>query len=263
MKTLFIIFCLLWSFSSAAKDLQGLCEHGAVEGTYQGKIGGTDVRLNLICVEQKRLIASIAVESKSASSYFDSVINLKNSEIDDDQLILSNFLIDHNERRSGSSKSIAAYIKVNLIALKEGRLSGKYMSGNLPEMQNLEALKVQSYSSFVRGNKIHLTKKAVVGTYVVHNFSQGPANLTFDVLDGTPVVYLFIKRAGVSLHLTDGPMWSEDGLFSLVTPLGNGGEPDTKRMFYIRGRFLDEKHIEFYFISPLEGFEGPFTAKRK
>jgi hypothetical protein len=84
--------------------------------------------------------------------------------------------------------------------------------------------------------------------------------LTFDVLLDTPIIYFRSDATGYSLHFSDGPKWDNSGRFSLVTPMGTGGERDDKKLFYIRGRFVDSKQIEFYLISPEDGLQGPFKA---
>jgi hypothetical protein len=190
------------------------------------------------------------------------VASLSIATIDGDQLILSNFMTGNEDRHSGSSKSMVVYIKVDIASLRGGRLHGIYMGGNLPDFKPLDASRVQAFPQVVGLPKPLFAKGAVAGSFNVPTSSWGPSTLVFDIVADTPVAYFRPKDTGQSFHFTDGPKWDGTGAFSTVTAEGNGGEPDDKKLFYLRGRFIDERQIEFYMVSPAKGIEGPLRATR-
>jgi hypothetical protein len=241
--------------------LENLCPD--VEGTYAGKIGEFQSRINLICIDKGRLMASVwqdfgPVDGKPVG---DKVANLSNVAVDEDQLILANFQLGNEERRNGSSKSLVTYLRIDLAALHSGRLHGVFMTGNAQQLKTVDGTRIQTYMRFPDiPLKQPLTKNSVAGSYALSNSTWGAATVIFDVLLGTPVLYFRPTNTGESIRFTDGMKWDASGRFSLATPEGNGGEPDDRKLYYIRGHFLDGGQMEFYMISPITGMEGPLKA---
>src|SRR4051812_15665819 len=120
MRLLICIGCIGFSSMIFARDVGGLCMQG-VEGTYSGKIGKNEARINLICVDKERLMASLYLDFKvpGVPNAIDTAVNLNRASVDGDQLILSNFETGNEERRTGSSKSLVNYIRVDLALIRE------------------------------------------------------------------------------------------------------------------------------------------------
>jgi hypothetical protein len=195
----------------------------------------------------------------TCSSFF----NLNNTAIDGDDLILSNFQVTSGERSSGSSKSTNSYTKLNLKSLSAGKLRGIFISGNMDAFATVAADKIQSYPVLTTVAQKKIDSHALTGAYLTNYTNWKNTILIFDVILGTPVISLVSRDEDVHFHFTDGPAMSSDGLFESMTAEGNGGESDDRKLDYIRGRFVDEKHIQFYFVTPDTGLEGPFEAVRK
>jgi hypothetical protein len=142
-------FLILSCVASNAGEPKYHCSAGA-EGTYVGKIGSVESRINVFCLDQERLMASLDqhLEEPEEPRFVDSTVNFNYANVDGDQLIFSNFQIANQDRRLGSSKSKMAYLRLDRAALQSGRISGKYMCCNLPEMRPVLATRVQTYPRF-------------------------------------------------------------------------------------------------------------------
>lgn len=258
-----MILCFFATSSSWAIDVGGLCASD-VEGTYSGRAGPFNVQINVFCVDKDRMMATICpVVTPDGRVSIDAEINLSYTTIDGDQLILSNFMTGNEDRHSGSSKTTLSYARVDLDSFLKGQFKGFYVSGNMSQYFQLNASRTQRYPKITTVASLNLSSRSVYGVFSITSGSMwSGAHLLFDVLSGTPVVSLVDSKSDSAIHFTDGPLWDGSGLLSIATPEGNGGEPDDKKLFYIRGHFLDADHLDFYLISPAKGLEGPLRAER-
>jgi hypothetical protein len=263
MSGIFFV-CLLISQTVAADPMDGFCT-SEVEGTYQGRLNEDDVRVNLFCVDENRLAATVCPSLGKDRGYdIAAVTNLSNAKFDGDNLVLASFGLENSDRRAGSSKSLISYFRVDLAEFRKGHLTGIYMTGNMSAFQRLDAHKTGSFPQLTSALKEPLPAKAIIGVFKTDMPEDIKAvNLVFDILLGTPVVSLAGTYSHIVNHFTDGPLWDENtGLISIMTAEGNGGEPDDKKLYYMRGRALDANRIEYYVISPVKGLRGPFHAER-
>jgi hypothetical protein len=267
MRSFAALVCLFVSLHASlviADDNPFICDP-QLEGMYDGTLGTFPVRVNIFCVDSEHIAATVCTSVLPDGKFtIDMATSLSNFVVHKGELILANFLLGNKDRRSGSSKSIVSYMHIDLAALSEGKLTGKYLSSAMTDFFPLNGMKVNSFPHLEKAVSLPLDGDSVIGTYRTDMPAElgKPTNVIFDVLDGTPVISLVRTGVGTTNHFTDGPPWDETGVFSSSTAEGNGGEPDDKKMFSIRGHFLDETHLEFYLITPMDGLKGPFKAYR-
>ncbi len=182
--------------------------------------------------------------------------------MDGEDLILSNFQIAPDARGSGSSKSTASYLRINPKSLAAGTLDATYTGKLVPGFVPLHAARAQAYPR-VSGALTHpLAAAAARGVFAIQDGPFAGGRIVFDVLAGTPVVTLLDSARATSIHLTQGATWNNDGLISIATAEGNGGEADDFVFYYLRGSFLTPDLMEFYLVIPALGLNGPFRAIR-
>jgi hypothetical protein len=252
--------CLFTSASSALM-LNDFCKLD-VEGTYSGKLGKLNGRINVICVDGDRVVASVYPDfGVKGIETLESVANLTRLYLDGPEMIFADFDADGPDRRGGSSKSLNFYLRIDAAQLLAEHITGTYMGGNMAAEQDVDMKRIQTYPKLTATPRVSLMRDAVAGSFATHS-SYGDSTLIFDILAGTPIVYLRDSMTGTSWRFTDGAAWDGTGTFSLSVPQGNGGEPDDRKLFYVRGRFLNDKTIEFYLVSPARGLDGPLLAKK-
>lgn len=264
MRALVSIACIFisWAMPAAmAADLAALCQQD-IEGTYLSRLpGGSTFQCNLFCLAPGRIMASVSnsstIDGQAASMNW---ANLSVSSIDDDDLILANFLIGDDDRRTGSSKSTMAYARLSVAALQGGRLEGQYIGKSLSGFLGLHGRRSEKYPQFLPVLATPLSKNAARGMYVISNGSLAGGTVTFDILANTPVVS--IAASDAILRLDDGLAWDGSGVFSIATPEGNGGEADDRYLNFMRGHFVDPDTMEFILVVPSVGLQGPFSARR-
>lgn len=254
---------LFFAIPAFADDLQGLCEQ-AVEGSYIAKFISDKARINIICLTNDRMVGSFtqllddhAVPGASISGS----ASFSHATIDDGQLILSDFPVNNEDRRGHSSKGMVSYLRLNIQALKNHELRGTYMRGNMAKFAPIIGTLETALPRFGGTLKAPLIKANATGVYGVAKTQFGPTHVIFDVLGDTPVIYLRPDSGSGTLHFLDGPKWDGTGIFTSATPEGNGGEPDDKKLFVIRGHFVDGGQLEYYMVSPVK-IEGPLRAAR-
>jgi len=265
ISTIFLtlLIVVMLSVAALASTSAQLCSQD-IEGTYGGTLDGFEVRVNLFCVDKEHIEATVCpVVAANGVPSIDSSTNLNTATIDGDQVILSNFLVGNADRPSGSSKTSLSYAVLDLSSLLNGKVRGRYMTTFSPRFMTLNATRIQKLPQVFSVTKAPLKASTVWGAYsIVGNQRWQGEVVDFDILAGTPIITVTNRLHRIGFHLTVGPVWDESGVISLASPEGNGGEPDDKKLFYIRGHFLDEKHLEFYLLSPANGVEGPLLAIR-
>ncbi len=257
-------FLGLYSMNTHADDIKDLCQHD-IEGTYLGTLGGIKLRVNLICLTDDNLSATVCPAIDNAGTFgIDTVTNLGWAAVEGGKLIIANFALDNASRPSGSSKSIVSYLEISLSALYSGRqLKGAYMTGGMTEFQSVDAKRIKRFPKIIPIAKARLDADTVGGVFRtdVPGDNEG-TNLVFNNLLGTPVVSIVGVSTRLVIHFSEGPLWDTSGVFSSATAEGNGGEPDDKKLNSIRGRFSDADHVEFYLINSVLGLRGPYHGTR-
>lgn len=252
-----LIFLLFFSADRAsATSVADLCQQD-IEGTYQGLFTKTDsFRIELYCLSGDRIIATIGAVDTSSGSYL-SWAYLSFSGIDGDDLILANFKFAAGLRDDGSSKASLSYLRVSIADLLKGALKGSYTGKFLDNFIPVSTSRVKQFPRFTPSSL-----NPPRGMFVVQQGAFSGAHILFDVLDGVPVMSLEQKSSGIAIKLSDGDQWRGDGLLSVATAHGNGGESDDPVLNYLRGRFRDANTLDFYLVIPQNGLMGPYTATR-
>ena len=227
-----------------------------VEGSYSGSLpSGDKVRLNMICLEDDRIVSTLADFAGGAF-----ILNFANATIDEDQLILSAFPLLGSERKNYSSKGVASYIRLKLADIYNRQFSALLMHRNLGQFLEIQFSKIQNFpvltSAVPAGSKA--LKGWLRGTFHFGAFG-GTALLSADVLAGIPFFNFLASKESTARQLTDGAPWDGSGLFSMASSSADG-ESDGRPLFYIRGRLLGEHAIEFYTIDGSHGLRGPFEG---
>jgi hypothetical protein len=252
-----------WAIATVAPEAArvALCQKD-IEGTYQGFIGDLAAQFNLICLSGSQPILGIALYDKTDLKTPDVFINMTNFELENSIVVFANFALANSDRSTGSSKSTVAYIKLNLNKLLQHSLEGTYLNGTMDTFSPVKASRIQKFPKLSSALKEPLDEDSLQGSYLISSKDPNKTYLVFDILADTPVIGVISRNSSTDLHFTVGPTWTADGVFESVTAEGNGGEPDDRKMNYIRGRFLDQNHIEFYLISSHQGLQGPLEAAK-
>jgi hypothetical protein len=256
----YLFLLLACAAPAAASDLTSLCQSEAEGSYFQTLPDHTSVRINLFCIDEARIMASISgvFNVEGVPRTFDWAY-LSNSASDGPDLILSNFQTGDAERHGGSSKSTVSYLRVNADDLVAGKANGFYTGRMMDHFLSIHASKIQSYPRLLGVGSQNFSKEAVRGVFQVSDGKLAKAKIVFDVLANTPVVTL--TYSDMTFHFTDGAKWDGSGAFSVATPEGNGGEADDHVLNYIRGHFIDANTIEFIQVNSL-GLYGQFKAIR-
>lgn len=270
VKSVFLFcFFVLYSinaFSDNARpdNIKDLCNHD-VEGTYLGTVGSDKVRINLICLMEGDLSATVCPEVDNKGDFgTDMVTNLGWADVENGRLVISNFALDNAARPGGSSKSIVSYLELDLPSIyAANQLKGVYMSGSMDQFQPVNAKRIQTFPKIAAVAKAALDQYAVAGVFRtdIPGDPKG-TNMIFNNLAGTPVISIVDVGYRFVTHYTEGPLWDGSGVFSSATSEGNGGEPDDHKLSYVRGAFSDLDHVQFYIINPVIGLQGPYHGTR-
>lgn len=269
MSHLFFLFAL-----GMVRAEQGF-DCSAVEGVYHAYSGervaspsktllnkAEKYDVNIVCLEKDRPVANVYLELKLRDLFLlDTSYGLTNAYIQDDQILFSDFGLDREGRKSGSAKSLNVYLKLSLSDLKNGILNGRLMGINFDKIKQLHGQR-DDFLPVLKGVGEKFDAQTLTGTYKTSAPFWGNAELVFDVLLGTPVIFYVFEETKSPWRFIDGAEWDESGVFSLGVPQGNGGEPDDKKFVYIRGRFLNQRELEYYLVSPALGLQGPMRAVR-
>lgn len=257
MKFVFAVaLALLLQCPAPAQASSGqACEPG-LEGSYVGQLGASGkARLNLICLDDKRMVASFA---DLAPTTF--LANLPFVEADGDQLILAAASLRPEDREDLSSKSLYTYLKLDSASLRSGKAKGIYFSGNVRAFLPVALHKEQAFPEFKPARR-SFAKNLFPAAFRIGNSAFGPGLLLADLVFDTPMISLIFGDSP-AIHLVDGPQWDGSGLISSTAPSGDG-EADGRKLFYFRGLVNDENSLDFYLVTPNEGLKGPFHATRE
>jgi hypothetical protein len=265
-KFIFSLLCIAFASGSHPCWADPFPCNPALEGTYTGKLYQYPVRVNFFCIDSQRFAATICPSDSTDGSFsVDVATSLTNTDLENNQLIVAGFQLNPADRRTGSSKSMNTYVRLDLPSLMAGKLSGEYISAAIPPIYPINAAKTAAFPNLASVAAHPLPANGITGAFSTDMpqviLGKG-TNIVFDVIEGMPIVSLVQIGAGTARHFTDGLPWNSNGVFSVTTAEGNGGELDDFKMWSIRGHFFDEDHFEFYVINPVLGLEGPFKATR-
>lgn len=235
--------------------IRDLCAKG-IEGSYVGTLDGKAYRFNLFCVEGERIVTSFGEQTKFTGV----MLSLGEAAVDGEDLILSTFKIEHDERRDISARNTLAYLRLSLAELAHGKLRGYFHVQNLGHFQAVNAKKAHEFPSFDCDAGKHLAGSALVGAYTVHGTSFGEVTLLADVLAGTPVFTLLIPDLE-GRNAMDGPEWNGSGCFESYTSQGDW-EPESRQVLFLRGQLLGNGKMKVYWVT-YRGLEGPYLATKK
>jgi hypothetical protein len=245
----------------SAATRAALCQ-ADIEGAYEGSVGDLVAHFNLFCLGGSQPVLAMTLYDHVEHSIPNVYVNFPNSDIGNNSILFANFAIGNADRPAGSSKSTIAYIKLNLAKFKQNQFFGTYINGTMDSFSKVQAVRTHRFPRLVASLKETLAVDSLQGSYLISYKDWQQTYLIFDVLADTPVIGIVARNQGFNLHFTVGPSWSPSGVFESMTCEGNGGEPDDHKLDSIRGRFLDENHIEFYLISSDVGAQGPMLATR-
>src|SRR5262249_39921337 len=114
-KFFLILLALASASAIAADDVTSLCEQG-IEGSYAVAFGAGTARVNLICVDKDRLSATFAqmLDDQLPGASMDSAGAFTHASIDGDQLVMSDFPPNNEDRRGHSSKGMSGYMRLSI-----------------------------------------------------------------------------------------------------------------------------------------------------
>lgn len=264
MKLLPLILSLVIPVAFTARafaddDSPAFCDE-SLEGSYGGQFGNAPFRLNLMCIDGSRMVASFSDQDPAKRDIHASmIISLPYVGVDGSNVVISVASLRPEDRRGISSKSLYTYLKLDRAELRAGRMAGTFFNGNVRSFLPVSGRRLQEFprpapagASFEAGS--------VAGTYAFTMPTLGPGVLLIDVLFGAPFVSLQLSD-GQSIHLIDSAKWDGTGLLSAASTAGDG-EADGKKLFYLRGKMLSERELELYLVTPVAGLLGPFRATK-
>jgi hypothetical protein len=253
-----LIVTLPVAINVAFADEPNLCQAG-IEGSYGGTFGNFPMRLNLICLDGVRMIASMSDQDPGAAKIsVSTLLSMPYVQADGANVVASIASLQPEDRKGISSKSHFTYLKLDMAGLRAGVARGIYFNGNVRSFLPVAVRKIQALPELTAASD-PVDARLLSGTYSFVAPPLGGAGvLLADVVFGAPFLSLQMSD-GQSIHLVDSAKWDGSGIISASSPTGDA-EPDGKTLFYLRGNVVNDREIDFYLVTPVAGLIGPFRA---
>lgn len=252
--------------SGPKATLEGLCLNH-LEGSYGaiGKIDGHNnfIRLNIICLDERTALSMMAEHMGEApgSDVF-LRYNFNYVSLDESRLVLSSTPTDATDRPTIPSNASFTWLTIDTNKITSSGFSADFMTTNNAVAIPLTFRRDPSVViPVLRPAGGTFPAESVQGTYLAGKSAFGPLTLDLSIFDNVPYLSLRIQATGAAQHMVWGPAWDENtGLISSAGVAGDmtaGATP----LFYIRGRMLNGRQIQFYIVNS-NGVYGPYVATK-
>lgn len=236
-----------------------------VEGSFVGGLRTVDgksipIRLNIVCLKPDRIVSSMALVS-SFPPGADAVVTFGFTAIDGDEIILSEYSVLPDDREDAPARTTGGYMRFPISSLLGHEPTGHYTGGTAHRLLSFETKRTQEFPVITGAMSQPVPKSWMRGHWNIEKSTSGPLDLTIDVLMDAPVFAALVVTGERVVRLIDGPRWNDRGVFYSSNPTQDF-EDDAPSLFHIRGRVLNDKTLEVYWVSPHAGLVGPLRAKK-
>lgn len=234
-----------------------LCSGGLAEGTYAVTFHAkSKFRITIVCTSPVSLVAGLRSLEASDVSY-----SLNHTTLDRDTISFVTFKTSREDAESLSSRNLDGRLKLDVGELKKGRLKGQYMALNIRDPVSIAGQRETGFPDFLsqaRGPMRSISFPA----YFDVTHAKVSATVILDIIGGLQRINVHIDGAN-SYVLYNGLAAAESGDVFYATSGVDDSSGGRVNLQHVRGRFISDDEIEFFYLDTIRGMMGPYRAIRR
>jgi hypothetical protein len=232
------------------------------EGAYKQSLGDGESYAFLICTSASSMVAVV----RNKNAYFE--LTMAHTAINGDDLYFVTFDPSEDGARGALGNSPDPRLKLSISAIRQGLMLGEYRSMILRKPVMVSASRAVSFPNLIAQANPAFDYRTIRGRFVIDHIEQlkkvqavAPAYVAIESIG--PRLRVNLNDSGTIQYSLYNGISVKDAYNVVYASSGVDDSLGGKTPFvHVRGKLVDENHLELFFFQSQYGMTGPISAHR-